>query len=547
MLSDKLPDNRFLIVDSYPFGRDTLRRTLLSIGAQYVDIAVSADNAIDLCKRQDYDMVLSDYDLGGGKNGQQLLEELRNQKLLKNVSAFVVLTSETTRDVVLSTLELQPDDYIAKPYIESLLVRRVRRLLRYKCSLHEIFQSIDSENYQLAIADCEGYLLENTSFESSCLRLTAELYHNTGQLEKALDVYDTELMTRDSDWARMGLAKIYTEQNRLKEAEALFLELIATNYMYIEAYEYLTNIYKELEQSKRAEDTLARAVLVSPLSVPRQQRYADLCESNNHYEAAIVARRNLLRIAKNSRHESPANDIDLCRCLTDFCEYKDSYDDEKFTGEVLSRLDAVRNDSRIEGDNELQALLIEARIHHGKGNKVRSGEAMTTASQLYEKAPSSFKAQTQLEYAKSLTLQDETNHAERVLKALVASSSEIEVLMAADRVLDEPVSRHGKQRIVELNRAGINHFRDRAFDLAVDAFRQAQAYFPKNVEINLNLVHGLLTSIRSSTDEGDRENWLSEAEQCLAQVRHIKSEHNKYENYRRLQASVQSLHDELAA
>ncbi len=119
MLSEQPFDNHFLIVDNYPFGRDTLRRTLLSLGAEKVDIAVSAAAAISMCKSIDYDMVFSDYDLGDGKNGQQLLEELRSQKLLRNVSAFVILTSETTRDVVLSTLEFQPDDYLAKPYAKS--------------------------------------------------------------------------------------------------------------------------------------------------------------------------------------------------------------------------------------------------------------------------------------------------------------------------------------------------------------------------------------------------------------------------------------------
>ena len=62
MLSHKPEDNRFLIVDNYPFGRDALRRTLLSLGVENVDIAVSASVAISMCKKVDYDFVLSDYD-----------------------------------------------------------------------------------------------------------------------------------------------------------------------------------------------------------------------------------------------------------------------------------------------------------------------------------------------------------------------------------------------------------------------------------------------------------------------------------------------------
>ena len=541
MYSDQVDENRFLIVDSYPFGRDTLRRTLLSMGAEKVDIAVSASIAISMCKNINYNIVLSDHDLGEGKNGQHLLEELRGQKLLGNVSAFVMLTSETNRDVVLSTLEYQPDDYLAKPYVQNLLIRRIKRLLRYKSNLHEVLQSIDAENFPLAIQDCENYLADNDEFRGNALRILAELYHKTGQLEKAQDIYDTELVARDSDWARLGLAKLYIATHRLSEAEAMFLELIDINYMYIEAYEHLSKIYSELEEYKKAEDIMARAVLVSPLSIRRQQLYAGLCEKNNHHDAAINAWRNIIRISRNSKFESAENHLGLSRCVTDLCDYRNSFQDEVMTSEALRQLDNVRRKYHLYGDSEFQSLLIESRVHFGRGNDKRGQECIKKANTLYEENPSAYSPQSQLEFAKSLSQAGDLDQAQRVLGSLVSSSSDVEILSKADKILDEPVSKNGKSKIIKLNRQGIKFFKNKDFPKAVSAFREAQMYFPKNVELNLNLTQALLKLIKTSNNDNDQEQWQTEAEQCLTQIRNIPTRHKKYDNYLRLFKELENL------
>ncbi len=546
MLSAHPADNRFLIVDNYPFGRDTLRRALLSMGAEQVDIAVSASIAISMCKNMDYDMVLADYDLGEGRNGQQLLEELRSQQLLNTVSAFIIITSETTRDIVLSTLEYQPDDYLVKPYPQNLLTRRVRRLLRLKSNLHEVFQSIDAKNYVMAAQDAERYLEANDEFRGNGLRMLAELYQQTGNLERAKKIYDTELAARDSDWARLGLAKIYMQEQQLQEAEALFAELINQNYMYIEAYENLSRIYLEQEQVKKAEDIMARAVLVSPLSIRRQQWYARICESNNHFDAAINAWKSVIKTTKNSKYESADHHLNLSRCLSDSCDHHNNYNDA-MARDALKNIDIMRDRYHVYGDNELQSLFIESRIFHGKGNTTQSKESLRQANKMFEKNPSAYSEQSQLELAKSLSQSGDNTEAEKILKRLVARSKDDDILAKADKVLDEPISENGKARIVKLNRQGIKAFKAGDYAKAVTFFKNAQLFFPKNIELNLNLVQALIKSIKSSKNERDRENWLTDAEQCMVQIRDIPYQHKKFENYKRLQKELETIHSEEAA
>ena len=547
MLSHKPSDNRFLIVDNYPFGRDALRRTLLSLGVENVDIAVSASVAISMCKKVDYDFVLSDHDLGEGKNGQQLLEELRSKKILSNVSAFVILTAETTRDIVLNTLEFQPDDYLAKPYNQNLLLRRVKRLLRFKASLHEVFQSVDADNYLLAIQDCENYLEENDEFRSNALRILADLYQGVGELDRALKIYDNELLARDSDWARLGLAKVYMQQNKFKESEALFLELININYMYIEAYENLSTIYLSQEKLQKAEEIMEKAVTVSPLSLRRMQLYAGICEKNNHFDNAVNSWRNIIKVTRNTKSAAADNHLNLSRCLSDFCDHNDSYNDNAVTNEIFTNFSKMREKFHVYGDVELQSLFIEGRAHFYQGDKINSKQCMEEAERIFEKNPSAFSENSQLEFAKSLSQTGNNEQAGKLLRKLAAKSIDPEILSKADKVLDEPVSKDGKSKIIKLNRQGIKFFKSGEYQQAVLAFREAQTFFPKNIELNLNLVQALVKQIKASKNGNDCEQWLAEAEQCLNHIRTIPPAHKKYNNYQRLQKELVGLESEQAA
>jgi len=71
---------RVLIVDDFNSFRLALSKMLSEFGFSHIDSAANGTEALNYCKKQSYDLVLCDYNLGPGKNGQQLLEELRQYK-----------------------------------------------------------------------------------------------------------------------------------------------------------------------------------------------------------------------------------------------------------------------------------------------------------------------------------------------------------------------------------------------------------------------------------------------------------------------------------
>lgn len=78
IVQQSLSNKRVLIVDRRASARDSLRATLHSLG--FVDVLGAADSAeaFRQIHAERFDIIFSDYVLDGGRNGQQLLEELRH-------------------------------------------------------------------------------------------------------------------------------------------------------------------------------------------------------------------------------------------------------------------------------------------------------------------------------------------------------------------------------------------------------------------------------------------------------------------------------------
>ncbi len=66
------------------------------MGASHLDDAKDAINAMAKIKSQHYDVILCDYNLGEGQNGQQFLEEAKSRNLLHYGTIFIMITAENT-------------------------------------------------------------------------------------------------------------------------------------------------------------------------------------------------------------------------------------------------------------------------------------------------------------------------------------------------------------------------------------------------------------------------------------------------------------------
>ncbi|HEX4338307.1 MAG TPA: response regulator transcription factor [Polyangiaceae bacterium] len=96
-----------------------------------VDVAKDGPQALEMCAAKQYDVVLMDWDLGGGMNGVQAGTELRKRGYAASV---LMLTASSELDVKLSAFEMGADDYLTKPFEIAELLARIRVLTNRKTS-----------------------------------------------------------------------------------------------------------------------------------------------------------------------------------------------------------------------------------------------------------------------------------------------------------------------------------------------------------------------------------------------------------------------------
>lgn len=115
-LGKELARMRVLLVDRHASARNSMRIILSSLGITAVHNAGTSAEVLRQVKAYTFDIILSDYHLDDGRDGQQLLEELRHKNLISLSTVYMVVTAERADQNVVSVAELAPDDYLIKPF-----------------------------------------------------------------------------------------------------------------------------------------------------------------------------------------------------------------------------------------------------------------------------------------------------------------------------------------------------------------------------------------------------------------------------------------------
>lgn len=261
----------YLVVDDFIGIRQLLRESLRNLGARNIDQASSGGEAIGMLARIRYDVVLCDYNLGEGKNGQQVLEEARMRNYLLPSSVWMMVSAEKSVESVMGAAEQQPDAYLIKPITEGVLLTRLNRVWHKK----QVFKMIDlafaEKDYLRAGKLCDAQIAVDPVHRIELLRMKATLMLRSGEPEQARAAYEQVLQEREYQWARSGLAKIRMANGEFEQARQIFQGVIADNRYYIDAYDQLAAAYQHMGQTEEACNVLERAARLSPNSVPRQK------------------------------------------------------------------------------------------------------------------------------------------------------------------------------------------------------------------------------------------------------------------------------------
>jgi CheY-like chemotaxis protein len=307
-----------LVVDPNPGIRANLQNMLNQSGISRVEYAVNAGTAVKQLGRKGYDVILCEYDLSGGtsegQDGQQLLEDLRHHKLIPPWAIFIMLTSEAAHDKVISAAELQPTEYILKPFTADTLNQRIQRALARRAAMLPAYQQLAQGNPAAAIRTCID-AAGQPRYAVDFARLRAELHGSLREYEQAESVYRQLIAARPLGWARLGLARMLVAQGRIDEAIEQLEQLVRDNPRLMAAYDLLARCFEERGEHVQAQKTLEDAVSISPHMVRRLRKLGEVALETGDVAAAEKSFKQVVSRSRYSEFRNPEDHVNLVKAL----------------------------------------------------------------------------------------------------------------------------------------------------------------------------------------------------------------------------------------
>ena len=505
----------YLIVDDFAGIRQLLRESLRSLGARNIDQASSGGEAMSLLTKTRYDVVLCDYNLGEGKNGQQVLEEARIRQLLLPSSVFVMVSAEKSVESVMGAAEHQPDAYLVKPITEGVLLSRLNRVWRRKQIFRLIDQAFMEKDYLRAATLCDEQIAANRVHVIELLRMKARMLERSGQPALARAVYEQVLAQREYHWARAGLGKIRLADGDFEQARQMFQTVIAENRHYIDAYDQLAQAYQGLGRHDEAAGILERAAKLSPNSVPRQRNLGQAALKLGNVVLAEKAFRKCLVIGEYSIRKTPDAYLGLARV----CGLKNN------TKDALQLLQLAQRDFGGDYDDmALRAKITEGLIHHESGdyrNARRAGDELEAMLGEDPKRPGTAIC---IEMAILLFAVGVKDTPGEVLAHVVRNNhdnnllqDEVQAIFDKARLSEEgaAIIRAARKEAVDLMNQGVVLWKSGKLPDAVKWMRMARERVPDNVRVLFNAVQ---ISISHMQQEGYDEELDAEARMVLEHV-----------------------------
>lgn len=523
---------RFLVADDFGNFRSTVSAMLGKLGIHQVDTATSGAEVLDKCRRRTYDVILCDYDLGSGRNGQQVLEELRFKSLIARRSLFILVSANATKDVVMAAYDCEPDDYLMKPINASMLEQRVMRLLSRRHVMSGAYDALDAEDLRRATAYLLDLSLKDSGHARVAQKMLGEIFICAGELNKAEKLYTKVLEVRPVEWARLGLARVKHLKGEWVLAGDWLEKIIQENPLYLPAYDVLASNWDELGESERVQATVQRSVVISPKSILRQKRLAQVAERNGDLGTSLQALRTTVRLGALSCHACPEDGFQFARVAAASLEKK-LQPAEPLVQEVVEVIGITRERFTLSREQLTRAELLTARLL-ALGGKIESAKTLVAGAESLLRSNREVPLEVNIERVQTLQALGEHKQAESLLHELLQKYAHDQgALEKLDTLLAEPVSETNRTMIATVNREGIELYNQARFDEAIACFEKVRRIFPRHVGVHLNIFQSLIGKLRAGQKDDET---IDITERALATIDSlIESDHSQYARFQRLQ------------
>jgi CheY-like chemotaxis protein len=476
----KISDKWVLVIDDMESMRAQLRMSLSNSGFAKLHVVSSIKEALERMSANQYDVILCDYALGDSTNGQQFLEYLRTNDLIRRNAIFVMITAEQSYARVVAASECAPDDYLLKPFTAAQFNVRLEKLLERQAYFSAIDQAADKKSWANMISECDKRIAGRDKYFFDLCKIKGIALVRDNRVQQAADFYQELLVMRPLAWAKLGLARALARLDDKVEAERLVQEILQETPQFMAAYDFLGKLKTESGDKNAALAVLLKAREIAPGTMNRIRELSALAVNSGQPEIAENVMRETLMQHKHSPVRQANDYVVLSRALVD-------------QGKTQDALVVVQDAKKSFTDSQSQVALAvnECSVHRAAGNDELANSALERA--MKDAAPESCSADLLVEMADACFALGKAEEATKLLQQAVQNNHEDAgikdkvhaVLIAAGRDASEATAliEASAGEVIKLNNEGVRRAQSGQLAEAITLLSDAATRLPNNVQI----------------------------------------------------------------
>ena len=537
-LDAMLAGKRILAVDDLVESRSAMKKMLVILGATKVDVAMDGDEATEYILNNDYDLVISDYNLGRGRDGQQILEEARFIRRLKATTTFVMLTGENAMDMVMGAIEYEPDDYVTKPFTIDIMRQRLTRILTIKEQLRPINDAIDRQAKNEVLQLCDEYIKTKPRLKNRVERIKGRTLMSMKNNDEALKLYNSILEDHEITWALLGKATCLFHQEHYKESKKLLEYTIKQHPKYVQCYDLLAKIHLKNKDLQSAQNILVSATHVSPKQVLRQMELGRIAFANKDLAVAESAFRQSVKLARHSCYRSVKNYLLFAKAVQHKISPTNNRDTRAGSADAFKAIEEVKAIYSDTPEYVLEATMIESTTFTNLGKEADAKACADKAEKLLTNINEPSSAML-LSMANVFIATKQHAKAQDLLSEISKSKN---LTRAEERELERTKSEISEQVVrqytTEINDKAIAFFERGQLSQAIELLDQATAYKEAGLAVLLNAIQVKITYMDQRA--ASRE-MLDDVDKLLFRVGDIPASDDRHQRWLLLKKSQERL------
>jgi CheY-like chemotaxis protein len=492
MNSQLAKNTKVLIVDDQVLAKGYMKYSLEELGFGDITYVDKINLALTTLRNHRFDLIICSYNLKREQDGYYFYDEIKTNGELPLSTAFVFISADTNSDLVQSIIELQPDDFLAKPFTVKDLDRRLSRVLARKKALNDVYLCIDKHQYDRALSEVELFLgnPKHSEFFPLALKIKGEMLTACGSFQLAKDFYLAILKVQTFTWAQLGLVNSYLRLDEDESAEKLVLRLAFKPDSQLAAYDLLTALQIKKNDFDTALECVMMATEISPRSIRRHKTAMDLSRITHDYETQFEAAKKIVRFAKNSIHDKPENYLNVARAGIDYAMTTEAKDTERLIKQANEYVRQLKH-AFPKADMQEQMKVVNARLLYLEDEK---DNALALLNKLDEDSWDNEGVDALLDKAKifhDVGLHERSQAVlEQIEERCKINSEQSEIFLHyINQEKEEKSAIKFSSR--DLNNTAVGHYQKGDIDNAMEVFTQAFTIMPKNTSIALNLMQAI--------------------------------------------------------